>query len=370
MLQSSLIGGSADLASVAAGDRRIEAPESSDAVARIQQALICVGFELPESGVDGNFGNETSAAIIAFKTDRGLFPNDPVVGSGTTARLDLEIAYLEGVTGQDMLEDTPVLVTEPFFGGILDTIHPDRGIADKILQFFELSDEFCFPLSALFGPPFLISSLLGRLVEPKIQADYCNLQGPCTGNDFFDLMNDALPYTNFLRAHNPFVPEPTIVAVGSSVRPDIIRHRDDPPEWYEVKPLSPSGVTEWLIKGKQLRTNYEPIFPYLPGRIYKPSREIILGRFSTPEGEQLEVFIETVRPALGMILYRICVRGDYVRYFNRVRLIAGILAIIAALAPELLAAGAEAAEVATLVEALTALATRFGVTIPALLPAL
>jgi hypothetical protein len=276
------------------------------------------------------------------------------------------MAYLEGVSGEDALEETRILVTDPFFGSILDTLHPDRGIPDKILQFFELSDEFCFPLSPLFGP--LVSSLLGRLVEPKIEADYCNLHPPCAGDDFFDLINDARPYTDFLRAHNPSVPEATIVAVGSSVRPDIIRHRSDASEWYEIKPLSPSGVAEWLIKGKLLRSNYEQTFPYSPGKLYKPTREIFLGRFLTPEGEKLEVFIEAARPARGMILYRICVRGDYVKYFNRVRLIAGILAILAALAPELLAAGAEAGEVGAMVEALTALAVRFGVILPTLIP--
>jgi len=368
MLQSALIGGSADLASVAAGTRVIKAPEVSDAVARIQQALVCIGFELPEFGVDGGFGNETGAAVVAFKTSRGLFPSDAVVGVKTTNRLDLEMAYLEGVTGENVLEETRVLVTEPFFGGILDQLHPERGIADKILQFFELSDEFCFPLSALFGP--LVSSLFGRLVEPKFRDDYCTLHAPCTGHDFFDLQNSPIPYTNFLRSHNPNVPAATITAVGNSVRPDIIRHRNDPPEWYEIKPLTPSGVSEWLIKAKQLRSNYKPTFPYLPGRIYKPTSEIILGRFVTPQGEHLEVFIETTRPARGMILYRICVRGDYVEYFNRVRLIAGILAIIAALAPEILAAGAGAAEVGAMVEAITALAAKFGVNLPTLIPAL
>jgi hypothetical protein len=71
-----------------------------------------------------------------------------------------------------------------------------------------------------------------------------------------------------------------------------------------------------------------------------------------------------------MILYRICVRGDYVNYFNRVRLIAGILAILVALAPEILAVGAEAGEVAAFREALLALAAQFRVIIPILSPAL
>ena len=69
MLQSSLLGDSADLVSVADGARTIQAPEESEAVARLQQALLCLDFELSEDGVDGIFGNETGAAIAAFNTD-------------------------------------------------------------------------------------------------------------------------------------------------------------------------------------------------------------------------------------------------------------------------------------------------------------
>lgn len=364
MLFSSLIGESADLAAVAAGNRRVMAPESSEAVARIQQALICLDFELPAAGVDGIFGDETGEAIVAFKTDRGLFPNDPVVGKGTIARLDLEMAYLEGVPLADPPSEDRVLAHDPYAAALVDLRLPDRGIPDKILRFFELSDEFCFPLS-LFGPQ--ISSMLGRLVEPKIAQDYCTLQPTCSGDDFFDLKANAqIDYTNFLRGHNPLVPETTIAEVGSSVRPDILRHRSDAQEWYEVKPLSPSGVAEWLLKAKRLRSNYAITFPYQPGRRYRPTREISLGRFSTPEGEHLELFIETTRPALGMLLYRICARGDYVEYFNRVRLIAGMLAILAALAPELLAGVAEAEEVTAFIAMIRTIAAQLGLTLPLL----
>jgi hypothetical protein len=62
MLSSSLIGGSTDLIFVAEGGRRILAPESSDSVERIQQALVLLGANLPESGIDGTFGNETGLA--------------------------------------------------------------------------------------------------------------------------------------------------------------------------------------------------------------------------------------------------------------------------------------------------------------------
>jgi hypothetical protein len=365
MLHSSLIGGSADLKLVAEGTRRIQAPESSDAVARIQQALILVGGSLPNSGIDGMFGDETGRAVSAFKKSRNLSPSDPVVGAGTTKRLDLEVAYLEEVVVEEAFNEPPILASNAFYGGVLDNLNPDRGIPDKILRFFELSDEFCFPLSALFGTQ--VSSLLGRLVEPEFKKDYCGLQPPCVGNDFFDLIKPIpTDYTEFLRIHNPQVPEATILSTGASVRPDILRQRDDQAEWYEIKPLTPSGLVEWLIKGKKLRSNYEGVFPYIPGKIYTPSKKIRLGTFFSPEGDNLEVFIEATRPALGMILYRICVGGDYVKYFNRVRLIAGILAILAALAPEILVGVAEAGEVAVFLQALSAIAAGFNVVIPTL----
>src|SRR5262249_10849620 len=96
MLNSTLFSSSQDLASVEAGARRIMAPETSDTVALIQQALLAVGFGLPNAGVDSNFGPETGATVSEFKNDRVVLPADPIVGPGTTRRLDLELSYLEG----------------------------------------------------------------------------------------------------------------------------------------------------------------------------------------------------------------------------------------------------------------------------------
>jgi hypothetical protein len=361
MLHSSLIGGSSDLVSVAEGQRRILSPEHSDSVERIQQALVLLGTDFPESGIDGKFGDETGIAVSAFKESRGLSPSDPVVGIGTTKRLDLEMAYLENSTDvlEEVVDEPRILASDPFFAGILDKFNPDRGIPERILQFFQLSDELCLPLGPVFDQ---IASTMGKLVEPKIEMDYCKLQAPCIGNDFFDQRNTSEDYTNFLRTNNPSVPEDKILSTGSSVRPDILRHRNDQPEWYEIKPLSPTGLRDWLAKAIILRINYGGVFPYNQGKIYTPSSEISFGPFITDVGENLELFIEPRRPVPGMLLYRICIRGEYVRYFNRVRLIAGILAIIAALAPELL----EAAAIEGVLEALQSLATQFGVTIPIL----
>ena len=95
MLTSSIFARNQDLEGVAAGVRTIRSPETSDSVALIQQALLAVEMELPTAGVDDNFGDETGAAVSAFKADRIVLPSDPVVGPGTTRRLDLEVTYLD-----------------------------------------------------------------------------------------------------------------------------------------------------------------------------------------------------------------------------------------------------------------------------------
>jgi peptidoglycan hydrolase-like protein with peptidoglycan-binding domain len=62
-------------------------PES---VGRIQQALSDLGFG---AGVDGVFGTDTDSAVTAYKTSKGITPNDPVVGPETMGALDDDFAH-------------------------------------------------------------------------------------------------------------------------------------------------------------------------------------------------------------------------------------------------------------------------------------
>ena len=73
-----------------AGEHRMLAPETGPAVAKVQQALIDLGFAPSLHGADGSFGDETGAAVVAYKSDRAIFPNDPVVGPRTMLSLDAE----------------------------------------------------------------------------------------------------------------------------------------------------------------------------------------------------------------------------------------------------------------------------------------
>ncbi len=63
--------------------------DPQETIARIQRALSDLGFSL---SVDGIFGPETGAAVTSYKTGKGLVPNDPVVGPGTSAALDDDFA--------------------------------------------------------------------------------------------------------------------------------------------------------------------------------------------------------------------------------------------------------------------------------------
>lgn len=58
-----------------------------DPVTRIQQALVDLGYDLPEYGADGIYGGETKAAVRAFQSDNDA-QKDGIVGQETMGFLD------------------------------------------------------------------------------------------------------------------------------------------------------------------------------------------------------------------------------------------------------------------------------------------
>lgn len=362
MLTSSILSGSPDLESVAAGARCIMAPETSDSVARIQQALLAVGIELPDAGVDDTFGDETGDAVSAFKTDRSVLPADPIVGPGTTKRLDLEVTYLDLIPADPQALDAKALSLDPFFAGVLEVRLADPGIGQKVIDLFELGDRFCFRASFLFDN--FIARNLGRFIEPFVFSDFCSRRGPCTTEDFFDTAGST-EYVDFLLAHNPTANPVLIGALQNQRRPDMITHRP-PHEWWEIKPMSVFSAIESWKKFNTIIPAYAAAgLPYLPGKSYRPTPEILLRAFFTPEGENLELMLQLRHAAPGLIYWTLCVKGDYVAYFNRVRIAVGIAALLTALAEALIPAG----EVAGVVAAIREIAKGLGAaTLPVLIP--
>lgn len=99
--------------------RQMRAPDNGLAVKRVQAALVDSGLSVGAKGLDGAFGKDTASAVTAYKTDRRLSPNDPVVGPGTMGRLDAELFFDPPELDPAFREFSPLVVSrrlEPFAG--------------------------------------------------------------------------------------------------------------------------------------------------------------------------------------------------------------------------------------------------------------
>src|SRR5690242_106806 len=72
------------------GQHRMQQGEVGLAVMRVQAVLMNIGYSVGPGGADGIFGPETGNAVSAYKFDKRVSPNDPVVGPGTMHELDKE----------------------------------------------------------------------------------------------------------------------------------------------------------------------------------------------------------------------------------------------------------------------------------------
>ena len=365
-LLSQLLGSDPRLVLVANGGARLLAPEVSDSVARVQQALVALGSPLSVGGIDDGFGAETGAAVVQYKTEHGLMPSDPVVGVGTSTQLDLEIAYLEGTDGRNRLRRPVCWRLTPTVPGSSNTPSAIPVSDNGSSTLFGLRDKICFRLSlAISGEAAKWFSEV--FVEPKVFDDFRATMGPITANDFFDASKSNVPYRNFLLSQHPDKDPVAVDQVGQRTRPDILRHRPaGRSEWYEIKPASIAGAVGAWKKFRELPKLYASVgLPYEPGTLYTPTQEILIQSFITAQGGKLDVIAEVWRSAPGLIFWTFCLKGDYVQYLNNVRLVAGLLAILAALA-ELAPAAAEAAPI---LAEIAEIAAGLGVIPPILQPA-
>jgi hypothetical protein len=313
------------------------------------------------AGVDGAIGQECGAAVGAYKKEMGLSPSDAVAGIGTVSTLDREVAYLEGGLADLTPVEPKILARDPAIAGLWESRGGDPSVADRVLDFLELGDKFCFRLSFIAGGPG--AQIVGRLVEGPIFEDFCGKRGGRTPQDFLDA-GSSTDYVNFLIAQHPAADPARLRELGARRRPDILSNRA-PAEWYEIKPFSIAGGIAAIRKLNSIPGDYAARgLPYLPGTSYVPSDEIPLATLIGDAGEELRIICEARRVAPGLIFWTLCVKGDFVKYFNRVRITAGILAILVALAPEIL----EAVEAAAVVETVREIAAGLGAVLPLLVP--
>ena len=122
---------------------------SGEDVKQLQEALIALGYDVGPDGADGQFGNNTRKAVVAFQKDHGL-DADGEVGPLTCEALKEALA--EEDTGQKPPEE------EQPGGQVRDLILPelqigDRGDAAALLQAaLNLRGFDCGKADGDFGP--------------------------------------------------------------------------------------------------------------------------------------------------------------------------------------------------------------------------
>ena len=97
------LSGNPELEKVFDAEAEIAVPDHGEHVAKIQRALIALGFELPLYQDDGYYGEETKKAIIDFQKKAGMSEDewDGIVGRKTLGLLDKSLRNGEVQTDID-----------------------------------------------------------------------------------------------------------------------------------------------------------------------------------------------------------------------------------------------------------------------------
>ncbi len=348
-----------------AGGARMPAGDCGVDVARtVQQALLALGMQLPQLDFDDPLDDDTQRTIAQYRVSRDL-PGGQIIDGYLIRRLDLELSFLEGACSAELADILPndrhLMRLDPYLAAVtarrLDLPHFDTGMLEKLRRDMELSNRLCLRLSLDLGSK-IAQWFAEDIAEPKIFSDFVKVDGPANGV-FLDISKSFAPYRSFIVTHNQsnFALEKLLEIAGRS-RPDILSHRPPDFSWYEIKPMSASGIKDSLDKMVKLLAIYLPL-PYRPGRRYNPTRRIEIDTFFAKTGERITVFLEVERTAPGLIFWALCLEGDVIEYFNRFKIVAGLLQILLALClllpVEGVAAGI-AAEAATVIRLIAAAA--------------
>lgn len=203
--------------------------------------------------------------------------------------------------------------------------------------------RMCFPPSAFEDPQF--GSGFGMLAERYIEHDYCDTMGCAPGTVYIDNYN-PLAYRQFLIAHNPGLSSGakgaalTAASVTGIARPDILSDDGARRDYYEIKPLSPSGAVAGTEKIAEIAAFMTLLgLPYVPGVTYTPSKDIPI-MSGMVLGEPLAVSLNVQRYVPGIVTYSLCLEGNLAQILAKVAMAALLAWIVAQLLPVVVAGGA------------------------------
>jgi hypothetical protein len=214
--------------------------------------------------------------------------------------------------------------------------------ADPDLHAAADEDEICLTPAIELGPQG--GSGFGTIAERYIEQNYCQTVGPCDYNDFFDDFNPS-EWRQFIAAHDYRFWSPegrqrledACDQVGD--RPDIATAKAARWEYYEIKPLSPSGVVagwEKLMRIAGLMNELEQ--RYRPGTTYRGATIPIAK--GTVKQLPLRVWLEVKLDDIdGLLVYQLCLAGDLKKLLALMTLGTLILIVIGAILAGIAGAG-------------------------------
>jgi len=198
-------------------------------------------------------------------------------------------------------------------------------------------NEFCFAVSEIITDS-RFTSALGNIIEGIIIKDYQKKMGFNPQSDFVDVGGKSIDrvgkFVDFLQTANHLSVVERLKIIGSSwardtAIPDILVHRDNRREFYEIKPGSKNGIRAGIEKINKFvalclqynlprsRRTYLPYGgAYLSGTAYKPQTLIrpfgILKDIKKfhPKVWDIYLRVEYYRPAL--LIYKICISGQFI----------------------------------------------------------
>lgn len=132
----------------------------------------------------------------------------------------------------------------------------------------------------------------------------------------------------------------TAASITGIARPDLLNDDGSRKDYYEIKPLSPSGAAAGVEKVAEIASFMALLgLPYVAGVTYSPSKDIPI-MSGLVLGEPLTVSLNVQRFVPGIVTYTVCLSGNLAEILAKVALAALLAWIVIELLPIIVVAPA------------------------------